>query len=74
MRRIDVSKKGDQWVASDGMRTVTSARTKDEAVRATAQAARASGQPTSVRIPGLNGRVQEERTYPRVADPRRSRG
>ena len=28
----------------------------------------------SVRIKGKNGRIQEERTYPRGADPRRSKG
>lgn len=30
--------------------------------------------PVSVRIYLKNGRIQEERTYPRSADPRRSRG
>jgi hypothetical protein len=74
MRRVDLSKKGGQWVASDGMQTIAAARTKEEAVRVTAQAARASAEPMSVRIHGLDGRIQEERTYPRSADPRRSRG
>lgn len=30
--------------------------------------------PVSVRIYGKNGRIQEERTFPRSADPRKSRG
>jgi hypothetical protein len=37
------------------------------------EAARVFG-PCSVRIYGKNGRIQQERTYPRSADPRRSRG
>lgn len=28
----------------------------------------------SLRIHGLDGKIQEERTYPRSADPRRSKG
>lgn len=30
--------------------------------------------PFSLRIYGTDGRIQQERTYPRSADPRRSRG
>jgi hypothetical protein len=39
-----------------------------------AQAARTDPDDVSVRIHKLNGQIQEERTYPRRADPRRSRG
>lgn len=35
---------------------------------------RVGNETCSVRIYGKNGRVQEERTYPRSADHRRSRG
>ena len=75
MNRIDVVKKDDRWVgqSTSGM-AVASGRTKDEAVRATASYARQAGTPTSVRIHGRDGRIQEERTYPRGADPRSSRG
>lgn len=34
----------------------------------------ADGKPVSIRIYGKNGRIQEERTYPRKADPKRSKG
>jgi hypothetical protein len=36
--------------------------------------ARAVGNSGSVKIKKRNGRVQEERTYPRSRDPRRSKG
>jgi hypothetical protein len=36
--------------------------------------ARHAGRSVSLRIFGKNGRIQSERTYPRGADPRRSRG
>ena len=76
MKRIDVVKKNDQWVGESGGRTVpgTRAPRKDEAVRNTARVARAGSQPVTVKIHKENGRIQEERTYPGKADPRRSKG
>jgi hypothetical protein len=76
MKRIDVVKKYDQWVGESGGRTVrgTRAPRKDEAVRNTARVAKADSQPVTVKIHKENGRIQEERTYPRKADPRRSKG
>jgi hypothetical protein len=74
MKRLDVRKKGDTWVAESSGRAVLSAATKAEAVRlSTAEAKRTPG-PVSVRIHNMDGRIQEERTYPRGADPRRSKG
>ena len=73
MKTIDVKKKGDGWVGTTGSQTVVTARTKTEAVRKAAVAAKADKQPTSVRIRKVNGQIQQERTYPRSADPRRSR-
>jgi hypothetical protein len=35
---------------------------------------RAVGKTGSVKIKKRNGKIQEERTYPRTADPRRSKG
>lgn len=35
---------------------------------------RSAGPRGSVRIKTKDGKIQEERTYPRAADPRRSRG
>lgn len=74
MKRIDVVKKGDQWIAEAGGRMLTSAPTKVEAVRETARVARGAGEPVTVKIHGQNGRIQAERTYPRGADPRNRKG
>ena len=69
MKRIDVVKKGDGWLGESGGKTVrnTKAPTKAETVKKTAQVAKNSPEPVSVRIHKENGRIQEERTYPRSA-------
>lgn len=46
--------------------------TKADATRAAADFMQ--DHPGSMKIHKLNGRIQEERTYPRSADPKRSRG
>ena len=74
MKRIDITHSGDEWVAKSGGEVVHRSRTKQDLVRNTAATARSSGEATSVRIHGRNGRIQEERTYGKGADPRRSRG
>jgi hypothetical protein len=74
MKSIDVVKKGGEWVGRSGDREVAREATKDAAVRSTARFARAQPEPISVRIHKQNGQIQEERTYPRSADPRGSRG
>jgi uncharacterized protein DUF2188 len=74
MKRIDIVKSGGQWVARSGRNQVATAATKQEVVRTTARSARNDPEDVSVRIHKLNGQVQEERTYPRRADPRRSKG
>ena len=76
MKRIDVVKKRDGWAGESGGRTVsnTKAPTKAEAVKKVAAAAKKDSQPVSVRIHKLDGKIQEERTYPRSADPRKSKG
>ena len=77
MKRIDVvKKKKDGWVGERAGRAVpgTRAPRKEDAVRNTARVARADRQAVSVKIHKQNGRIQEERTYPAKADPRRSRG
>lgn len=76
MKRMDIVKKNDQWRAESGGRAVpgTSAPRKEDSVKKTAQKARASADPVSVKIHKENGRIQEERTYPRKADPRGSKG
>lgn len=76
MKRIDVVKKSDGWAGETGGRTVrgTKADTKAEAVKKTAAVARKSTDPVTVKIHKEDGRIQEERTYPRAADPRGSKG
>lgn len=74
MKRIDVVKKGSEWVAESGSKVVAHARTKAETVRKTADAARRDPDAVTVKIHKVSGRIQEERTYPRSADPRRSKG
>jgi hypothetical protein len=76
MKRIVVVKKRDGWAGESGGRTVphTKAPTKAEAVTKVVAAARRGPQPVSVRIHKADGKIQEERTYPRAADPRRSPG
>lgn len=75
MKRIDVVKQGDEWVGNNSSGNVVSrAQTKADAVRKTATVAKADPQAVTVKIHKQNGRIQEERTYPSKADPRRSRG
>jgi hypothetical protein len=74
MKRIDIVKSPAGWTAQSGGQALATGSRKGDLVRQVAQNAKASGQPTSVRIHGMNGRIQEERTYPRGADPRGSRG
>lgn len=74
MKRIDIVKKGEQWVAETAKKEIAHAPTKQEAVRETARLAKAAPEAITVKIHKQNGRIQEERTYPRAADPRRSKG
>ncbi len=76
MKRIDVLKKGDKWVGQSDGKTVrgTGARNKVDAVKNTAGVARRAAEPVTVKIRKENGRIQEERTYPGSADPKRSKG
>lgn len=74
MKRIDVVKKGQKWVAESGNKVVAQAPTKVKAVQKTAKVARRDPEAVTVKIHKTNGRIQEERTYPRSADPRSSKG
>lgn len=74
MKRIDVVKKGDEWVGESARKVVVRAPTKAQAVRETARVAKAAPEPVTVKIHKENGRIQEERTYPRAADPPQSKG
>jgi len=72
--RIDVRKRDEGWVAERDGDTVVRASTKAAAVKQTARYARSSGDPMTVKIHMVDGKIGEERTYPRSADPRRTRG
>jgi hypothetical protein len=74
VKRIDIVKQGNEWVAKSGGDIVARATRKEDAVRETAKVAKADSEAVSVRIHTEDGRVQEERTYPRSADPVRSPG
>lgn len=76
MKRIDVVKRNDEWLGESKGRTVpgTKALAKDEAIRNAARVARAASDAVTVKIHKVKGGIQEERTYPRKADPRRSKG
>ncbi len=75
MKRMDVVKRKDgSWVGESSGRKVAGGATKLAAVRATAAKARSSKEPVTVKIHRANGTIQEERTYPRRADPKRSKG
>ena len=73
---MDLVKKNNEWRAESNGRAVsgTRARLKEAAIKKTARVARASSQPVTVKIHKEKGSIQEERTYPRRADPRRSKG
>ena len=66
------SKKGWQ-VKEKGGKVVAKAPTKTRAVRDGAKVARKQKR-SSLIIRKTNGRIQEERTYPRGSDRRKSRG
>lgn len=74
MKRIDVVKRGDGWVGESNGQVVSRGDTKDEAIHNTARVAKAAPQSVTVKIHKVDGKIQEERTYPRSADPRASRG
>ena len=75
MKRLDVVKKGDKWVAEGtDKKVVASAPTKEAAVKKTAAVAKKDPNAVSVKIHKEDGKIQEERTYPRSADPRSSKG
>lgn len=79
MEKIDIKKRMGLWVVETRKNKVllASEPTKAEAVRRGAEVCRKWGthsDPVSLVIRKADGRIQEERTYPRSRDPRRSRG
>ena len=75
MKRIDVVKRKDgTWVGETNGRKVVGGATKAETVKAAVAKAKSGKDPVSLRIHKQDGKIQEERTYPRKADPKRSKG
>lgn len=74
MKRVDLVKKGQQWVEESGGKAVRRGPVKTKAIKKTAQAARRNPEAVTLKIHLERGPIQEERTYPRKADPRRSKG
>lgn len=65
------------WKLTKGGRRVTGHLRKSDTVRDAVVLAKAlvvQGGKVSLRIKGRDGRIQEERTYPRSSDPRRTKG
>ena len=75
LRRVEIKKGRNGWTAkTKNGRAFATGRTKAALVKKAAAKARRSTRPMSLRIRGRNGRIQEERTYPRSADPKSSKG
>ena len=72
MRRFEVVKNPLGWQVIFQGRELARGNTKEEVIRAAANLA--EGAPTTVRIHNADGSFDEERTYPRASDPRRSPG
>ena len=68
--------KKEDWVLKDDNtdRTVRRFETKDQATQGGALAGALGKNGGSVKIKKLDGTYQEERTFPRTADPRGSKG
>jgi hypothetical protein len=76
MKRIDIVKRGDRWVGErkGGGRIYADGATKAKAVSNAAKKAKRDPRNVTLRIHGKDGRIQEERTYPRASDPVSSKG
>ncbi|MEO5811531.1 MAG: DUF2188 domain-containing protein [Rhodanobacter sp.] len=74
MKDYHITKRGDQWAlkASGGQRATLTADTKAEVIQQTQEFA--AGKTISVKIHRADGVIQEERTYPRSADPHQTPG
>jgi hypothetical protein len=71
LKRIDIVKRGDRWVGErkGGGRVYVEGTTKAEAVSNAAKKAKRDPRGVTLRIYGKDGRIQEERTYPRSVGP-----
>lgn len=73
---VSPDKENKDWTVRDegGSRNLRRFDTKQEAVDWATNRGRNANLDNQVLIQKRNGEIQEERTYPRSADPRKSRG
>ena len=74
MKRVDIVKKGRNWVSETNKEVIAVAKTKEVIVKKTAKIAKADKEAVTVKIHKMNSKIQEERTYPKTADPKKSKG
>ena len=76
LKRIDIVKRDDHWVGErkGGGRPYVTGSTKAKAVSNAAKKAKRDPRGVTLRIHGKNGKIQEERTFPRTVDPAPSKG
>jgi hypothetical protein len=78
LRRLEVSynKKDEKWGLKDldKNRTIAQTNTKAELIEGGALKNFVGTAGGSVRIKKLDNEIQEERTYPKAADPKKSKG
>lgn len=76
LRSFHLTKKGDKWrleqAGSD--RALRTYDRKSDALKGGVLKGALGGTGGSVKIHGEQGRIQQERTYPRGKDPRKSKG
>jgi hypothetical protein len=74
MDNYDITKDDDYWKLTKrgNDRASLTAETKQEIIKMTSEFM--SDKTGSVKIHKENGRIQEERTYPKKADPHKSKG
>jgi hypothetical protein len=71
---LGYNKQSKKWELTDGKKAVVKRfKNKADALKGGVLEKAVKGR-GSVRIRKLNGQIQEERTYPRSADPRGSKG
>lgn len=73
---LEYDEKKDKWPLKDDVtnKVVKNFETKADATKAGALKRAVGPEGGSVKIQKENGRFQEERTYPRSKDPRKSKG
>ncbi|WP_298731603.1 DUF2188 domain-containing protein [uncultured Chitinophaga sp.] len=76
MKNYHLTKHGDDWrLAKEGASRVSLDLSGLNKVQATQQSAQfLTGTGSSLKIHNVNGRIQEERTYPKSMDPKKSKG